>query len=74
MENSLISCRLQEINKRCRKVYGENGEQIRVSVSIGAFICKGSNWTYDIMYQCADQALYRTKEKGKDGYTIYNEM
>ena len=51
---------------------GDDG-QYKVSASIGAsfFPMHGSSFTK--LYQCADEALYESKRKGKDTYTIYGE-
>ncbi|MBQ3105072.1 MAG: GGDEF domain-containing protein [Lachnospiraceae bacterium] len=71
----IVRERLDQINSRCRREYqGPSGEIIPVSVSIGAVLCKPGQADYRELYQCADQALYGTKKRGKDGYTLYHEM
>lgn len=42
-----------------------------VSASIGVAISPEAGTTFEILYQNADIALYRTKDNGKDGYTFY---
>lgn len=72
--NAVIEARASEINQRCRKVYyADTGEEIRISVSIGIAVCTEQYHDYEVLYKQADLALYQTKSKGKDGYSIYKE-
>lgn len=72
ISQSVVEARAQDINQRCRRTYySEKGEPIKTSVSIGIALCTESCRTYDSLYKCADQALYQTKSRGKDGYTVY---
>ena len=73
-DEEVIKKRLSQINERCRKDYPVNDEEvIHVSVSIGAVICTPFMKSYDDLYKYADLALYQTKRKGKDSYTLYKE-
>lgn len=50
------------------------GEQrCKVKASIGVALYPEHGSTYDILYQRADKALYKSKDKGKDVATIYSE-
>lgn len=72
---SMIKNRLNEVNQRCRKDYPVPGEEdIHVSVSIGAVISEPGIKDYQSLYEYADQALYFSKEKGKNSYTLYQEI
>lgn len=74
-EETIIRSRLNEINTCCRKDYPVEGEEdIHVSVSIGAVICDVDMSSYEEIYQYADEALYHTKEKGKNSYTLYSAL
>ena len=42
-----------------------------ISASIGVAISPEAGKDFETLYKNADRALYYTKEKGKDGYTIY---
>ena len=46
--------------------------KIKTSVSIGISICPNDGDEFEILYQNADKALYQSKEKGKNQFTIYN--
>ena len=73
-DEEVIKKRLSQINERCRKDYPVNDDEvIHVSVSIGAVICTPFMKSYDDLYKYADLALYQTKRKGKDSYTLYKE-
>jgi diguanylate cyclase (GGDEF)-like protein len=45
----------------------------RVSGSIGIAVYPDHGVEYEELFRKADMALYKTKENGKNGYTIYNE-
>ena len=53
--------------------YSKEGEEIKISVSIGIAFSKKGRQDYESLYHCADKALYQTKRKGKDGYTVYSD-
>lgn len=46
---------------------------VRVTCSIGIAYTAEHGITYSDLYLCADKALYRTKQQGRDGYTVYQE-
>ena len=72
---NMIKERLGEINRRCRKSYPVPEEEpIHVSVSIGAAISETWMYSYQRLYESADQALYHTKENGKNSYSVYQEL
>lgn len=63
-----------------RKEIEEKAEKIKemlrsagmnVSFSVGIAVSEGRNMTFEVLYKKADSALYATKQRGKDGYTIY---
>lgn len=45
-----------------------------ISASIGVAISPEAGTTFEMLYQNADTALYQTKEKGKNGYSIYHNI
>ncbi len=51
---------------------GDDGKY-KVSASIGAAFFPQHGSSFTELYQCADKALYQSKRKGKDTYTIYTE-
>lgn len=48
-----------------------NGKSWKMSASIGISIAPKDGTDFDTLYEKADAALYRTKQRGKKGYTIY---
>lgn len=63
------------LNTKLRRTYGDSVSSVSISCSIGITMC-GDSVADDFasVYQRADAALYATKEKGRDGYTIFEEM
>lgn len=48
-----------------------NDLKFKISCSIGITMCNGRKMNFDEVYREADIALYKTKEKGRDGYSFY---
>ncbi|MEG0365349.1 MAG: diguanylate cyclase [Coprobacillus sp.] len=44
----------------------------RVTCSIGCVLCMHNQVNYDILYQCADRALYHRKNSGKCGVSFFD--
>ncbi len=55
------------------RTYGEGEKAVRTTISIGISLSpiQGSNFV--TLYQKADQALYRVKENGRNGFNIFEE-
>ena len=69
-----IASKAQKLVERCRiECKGEDGNVVKVSVSVGIASCQKDIDEYSKLYKCADLALYETKRMGKDSYTIYRE-
>ncbi len=62
--------RLESLNKAIHSIVIDEETGNYVTVSIGGAINDGSYPTYDSLYKAADQYLYQTKAKGKDGYSL----
>ncbi len=45
----------------------------RITASIGVSISPSDGTDFDTLYEKADLALYQTKQRGKNGFTIYSE-
>lgn len=52
--------------------FTDNQKSCHISASIGVAISPEAGTNFETLYQNADTALYQTKEKGKNGYTIYH--
>ncbi|ONI43529.1 hypothetical protein AN641_09695 [Candidatus Epulonipiscioides gigas] len=76
IKNYMNESKLETIATRlCRlmnKTYYNNNQHVTISASIGiATVFEGINNFRDI-YIMADAAMYRSKQKGKNTFTIYN--
>ena len=66
-----VSCRrLEQLNEAIRSIMVDKKSGSYVTVSIGGAINDGSYPDYETLYKAADQYLYQTKAKGKDGYSL----
>ena len=63
----------QRILKEIKKAVQINNKKIDCSVSIGASIYPTDGENIDELIQKADMAMYVSKTKGKDSFTIYND-
>lgn len=54
-------------------VFTQNGVDYRISASVGIAYYDEHGKTYQELYQHSDSALYVSKEKGRDQYTVYNK-
>ena len=50
-----------------------NEMKIPLGVSIGAAFVPDEGTAFEILYKKADKALYKVKQNGKHGYSIYSE-
>lgn len=67
----------EKCNELCREFRnnytGENNTyKISASIGVAVFPVHGDNFAD--LYKCADKALYNSKHKGKDTFTIYEEV
>ncbi len=66
-----VEQRAKEVCDEFRKVYEQGSASVKISASVGIATTDNS-FNYEDIYRFADIALYRTKTKGKDGYSFYN--
>lgn len=66
--------------KKCEQIcsafhnnYTGDDNSYKISASVGAALFPKNGKTFSELYKCADTALYQSKHKGKDTYTIYTE-
>jgi diguanylate cyclase (GGDEF)-like protein len=67
-----ISDKAKEICKLFHNVFEEKGISCEISASIGVALYPKHGDTLNELYRNADTALYLSKEKGKNNFTIYN--
>ena len=66
--------------KKCEQIcsafhnnYTGDDNSYKISASVGTALFPKNGKTFSELYKCADTALYQSKHKGKDTYTIYTE-
>ena len=66
-----VTCkRLEQLCEAIHTIVISREDGNFVTVSIGGAINDGSYPDYETLYKAADQYLYQTKAKGKDGYSL----
>ena len=67
-----VKGKCQELCEQFASNYtGDNGDY-KISASIGVSLCPDHGRDFDVLYKASDSALYISKKKGKDTYTIYS--
>jgi diguanylate cyclase (GGDEF)-like protein/PAS domain S-box-containing protein len=67
-----IMGKAEALVKALDTIYHENNMLIPISGSIGIATYPEDGMHYEQLIQCADKALYRVKEHGKNNYLLYN--
>ncbi|MEG2429985.1 MAG: GGDEF domain-containing protein, partial [Oscillospiraceae bacterium] len=67
-----IMIKARNLIKMLSYCHEENGEKIMVSISMGITFSSLEGSTYKDLYENADKALYKAKENGRNGYSIFN--
>ena len=65
----ILNRRMEELNQALKQYEG-----VRVSCSVGITIVNRDNFSYARSLKEADKALYRSKEKGRDCYSYFDEL
>ncbi len=68
-----VSYKCQQLAQMFHSNYADKDEKYKVSASIGVALSPVHAKTFQELYKCADKALYDSKKKGKDTYTIYSD-
>ena len=61
-----------ELTQEFRNNYTGENNNYKISASIGVAVFPLHGKNFSELYKCADTALYKSKHKGKDTFTIYN--
>ncbi|MCR4579425.1 MAG: diguanylate cyclase [Treponema sp.] len=69
----LVNEKAQNLCLFLQEKYFDEKNSVDVSASVGIALCPKNGKTYDELFTCADEALYRVKQKGKNGYQIGDE-
>ncbi len=65
--------RAEQLCEAFRQTYSGENNDYKISGSIGIALYPENGETFSELYHNADLALYESKHKGKDGYTLYQE-
>lgn len=65
--------RIKELNKLLCNTYHKAEQSVQVSASIGIALTDTEHFTFEALYEGADQALYQVKNTSRNGYQIYSE-
>ena len=71
VDRHVVTYRLEKLVATVNEVPAGQDSTEHISVSIGGVINDGSYPTYESLYRVADQYLYATKSKGKNGFELY---
>lgn len=63
----------QELSAALDQVYASDGKSWHMSASIGVAFAPRDGADFAALYRNADTALYRTKESGRNGITLYRD-
>lgn len=69
-----LTYQLECISAALREDIDINGQTCSVSASIGVAIYPEAGTDFNTLYNNADSALYKSKEKGRDCFTIYQSI
>lgn len=69
-----IEEKCSELSNEFHNNYTGENNSYKISASIGAAVFPIHGDSFADLYKCADKALYNSKHKGKDTYTIYEEV
>ena len=62
-----------KLNKQLTREISDSQGSVTVTASIGITICDGDNYDFETLYHQADEALYITKNNGRNGRTMYGK-
>jgi diguanylate cyclase (GGDEF)-like protein len=68
-----IETKCAELCSAFNNNYTGDDNNYKISASIGASVFPLHGTSFSKLYQCADRALYSSKHRGKDTYTIFNK-
>ena len=68
----LIELKANSLCENLRETYSDENVTVTVSASIGISIYEKDGKSFEELYRHADQALYHSKNEGKNRYTFYS--
>ena len=64
----------EKIMNIMKETFNTSAADLNMTVSIGCAIYPGDTDDPENLMECADNALYVTKEKGRNGYTLFDSI
>lgn len=71
-EDAINIC--MRLNKSLTRKLKDASGSVTVTASIGISMCEGSGNDFEKLYKEADKALYTTKENGRNGLTLFQDL
>lgn len=68
-----VDTKAAELVSALNMTVSKNGASRKISASIGISLAPRDGSSYEELFHCADIALYQTKKRGKNGYTIFSK-
>ena len=69
---SCVEAKAAELSRHLNTVICKGGVTCKISASIGIAISPRDGINFESLYHKADVALYQTKQRGKNNFTIYD--
>lgn len=63
----------EQLSRKIRERYVQRGKKCQVSISMGISIFPSHGKNFEELYQHADTALYHSKNKGRDCYSLFDK-
>lgn len=70
-EERFAADKVKELSRDLDRAYTHDGKSWHISASIGVAFAPRDGSDFTSLYQNADAALYQTKARGKNGFTLY---
>ncbi len=70
---SVIKDKADSLTDAFRHTFSGDQNEYKISASIGIAVCPDHGTAFKELYPLADSALYNSKKRGKDCYTIYSD-
>ena len=67
----MAAAQAQKINESLCQPFSLEGQQVCISASIGISSYPQDGDALDELMKWADQAMYRTKSRGRNGYSVF---
>lgn len=72
-DRQIVNTRCGQLNKAIGELFAEQLSRQPLSCSVGVAFCPEHGQSHLELFRCADQALYRAKDLGKERYVFYDK-